>query len=122
MQDNEIFQRILEMHPSLLKVIQIDLHDFLSLPSLMVGAIVLWSSLSPPSAGQEPPVEVRQQDEQGSVHRIEGGHESWSEAAQEAQAQASRAQLMRNAAAQRAQVGYWQHSISTGNESSSMHP
>ncbi len=54
--------------------------------------------------GQEPPVEVRQQDEQGLVHRLDAGHESWSEAAQEAQAQASRAQLMHKAAAQRAQV------------------
>lgn len=54
--------------------------------------------------GQKPSVEVRQQDENGKVHKVASQSESFSEAAKEAQAQSSRAQLMRNITATRLEV------------------
>lgn len=46
--------------------------------------------------GQEPTVEVRQQDEDGRVHRLECPTDSWNESAREAQAQATRLRLMKS--------------------------
>ena len=54
--------------------------------------------------GQEPLVEVRQQDKEGLVHRLDSHTDSRSESAREAQAQAARAQLMLSTANYKSQV------------------